>query len=240
MTSSHHEVRVVGPRESRSSHVHLPLVWTVSKAEDWQRGLSPFHLGPVPLYDGTVSQCMENSWQFSKCYAQHLSDDGRVLPAYYAWARRGWDSAAIRYPMGKGAKPEFCLWGEERLGYVDARKKVYWRLYRDAVRQTDAWERLCKMHNAGAIALWDFDGFDHEAQKMPLAEVIEQTRRPMGHAFVLKAMLLYGADVEADDVARLEGLTPTATRASPPVVASTQLGLFGEETPVSPNRHRRP
>jgi hypothetical protein len=236
---SQHHIRVVGPRESRSSYAGLVTIFTVSRAEDWQRELSPFHLGPVPLYDGTKARCMEGAWQFAKCYAQHLGPDGEVLPTYWSWARRGWNSPAIRYPMGKGAKPEFCLWGGQRLGYVDARKQVYWRLYRDAVRETAAWGRLVELHERGPMALWDFDGFDHDTHGMPLSEVIEQTKRPMGHAFVLKAMLLYGADIDADDVARLESL------AEPPAAPLLpQLGLF-EPTdaphPAGPApRNRRP
>jgi hypothetical protein len=185
---SQHHIKVVGPRDSRASYEDLTTIFTVSRAEDWQRELSPFHLGPIPLYDGTSARCLEGAWQFAKCYAQHLSPDGAVLPAYWSWARRGWSSHAIRYPMGKGAKPEFCLWDGQRLGYVDARKRVYWRLYRDAVRETGAWRRLVELHGRGPMALWDFDGFDHDSQRMPLSEVIEQTKRPMGHAFVLKAM----------------------------------------------------
>lgn len=218
---SQHHIKVVGPRDSRASYEDLTTIFTVSRAEDWQRELSPFHLGPIPLYDGTSARCLEGAWQFAKCYAQHLSPDGAVLPAYWSWARRGWSSHAIRYPMGKGAKPEFCLWDGQRLGYVDARKRVYWRLYRDAVRETGAWRRLVELHGRGPMALWDFDGFDHDSQRMPLSEVIEQTKRPMGHAFVLKAMLLYGADIEADAVAHLESASELV--AAP---QSSQLGLF--------------
>lgn len=237
--SGRHQVMVVGPRDARADYAHLPLVWTVSKAEtDWQRELSPFHLGPVPLYDGTRARCMENGWQAAKVYRQHLDEQGNILPSYFEWARRIWSAPAMRYPMGKGAKPEFLLWGEERLGYVDARKQVYWRLYRDAVKKTEGWRRLVDMHHTGAVALWDFDGFDHEAMGMPLADVIEQTGRPMGHAFVLKAMLLFGADVEADAVASLEG---GPGHASPQAAPAPQMSLFGDDPAPAPlSRARRP
>src|SRR5258708_5598355 len=106
-----HHVRIVGPRESRSNDPKVPLIWTVSKAEtDWQRELSPFHLGPVPLYDGTRAVSMENAYQFSKVYPVHVDETGAIKSDYWRWARRGWNSPAIRYPMGKGAKPLFSLW----------------------------------------------------------------------------------------------------------------------------------
>lgn len=229
MSANH--ILVVGPRESRASYAHLPVVFTVSKAEDWQRELSPFHLGPSPLYGGHVARCVENGWQFSKCYARDIGPAGEILPSYLPWARDGWARPAVRYPMGKGAKPEFCLWDGQRLGYVEARKQVYWRLYRDAVRQTDGWKRLVEMHERGPIALWDFDGFDHDRQGMPLSAVIEQTRRPMGHAFVLKAMLMYGTGIEADDIAGLESPAPTVPAPSPD---TPQIDLFAEAGVISP------
>lgn len=45
--------------------------------------------------------------------------------------------------------------------------------------------------NGEPLVLWDFDGYDHQALGISLAEVIEDPRRKMGHAFVL-AMLLEG------------------------------------------------
>jgi hypothetical protein len=51
------------------------IVNTTSKAEnDWQRDLSPFHLGPCELYDGHVSKNMENAWQYSKVYKNHTGE----------------------------------------------------------------------------------------------------------------------------------------------------------------------
>lgn len=231
-----HAIKVVGPRESRASYANLTTVFTVSRAEDWQRELSPFHLGPVRLYDGTSARCMENAYQFSKVYARHVGPRGEVSPAYWAWAREGWSRPAVRYPMGKGAKPEFVLWGGERLDYVECRRRVYWPLYRDAVRQTGAWRRLQELYLDGALALWDFDGFDHDGQGLSLSDVINQTRRPMGHAFVLKAMLLYGADVEADDVIRREAASGAVACA--PAPAAAQADLFTELEAPAPSRFR--
>lgn len=217
-------IRIVGPRESKQLRPAETLVWTVSNsASDWQRDLSPFILGPVPLYGGRQARSMENGWQFAKLYAVHADEGGEPTPAYWRWAENGWRQPAMRYPMGKGAKPLCCLWDGERLGYIDARKQVYWRLYRDAVRETPAWRRLQAMHADGDIALFDYDGFDHDAGRMPLAAVIEQDRRPMGHAFVLKAMLIFGPSVEADEV--------VCAAAAPEPQPAGQAGLF-DDTPA--------
>lgn len=118
-------VRVVGPRDPR-----VPgCVNTTSNSVNWSKGLSPFYLGPIPLYDGAVravSQTMESAWQFSKCYPCHVGEDGLPTPDYYKWAAVGWDvKRAVRYPMGKGAKPSYCWWGGEKLPYLEARKRVY-------------------------------------------------------------------------------------------------------------------
>ena len=203
-------VRVIGPRDLQHNgkpklNAGETLVWTVSKAaDDWQRELSPFHLGPVPLYDGRTARCMENAWQYAKVYAQHADASGQPLPHYWHWAEEGWAKPAVRYPMGKGAKPLYLLWQGERLGYIEARQRVYWRLYRDAVQATAGFNTLRSLHEQGPLCLFDFDGYDHEAMGLTLADVIRLTNRPMGHAFVLKAMLTQGHRVEAADVLEQE------------------------------------
>ena len=75
-------------------------------------------LGPVPLYSEMWSQNMENAWQYAKVYAQYEFD----MNAYWAWAQAGWNNPwAVRYPMGKGARPAYSLWAGDRLDYIAAR-----------------------------------------------------------------------------------------------------------------------
>jgi hypothetical protein len=105
--------------------------------------------------------------------------------------------------MGRDAKPLGSLWDGQLLDYVSARKLIYFPTYRDAVRSTDAFRRLSSLFKeTGQIVLWDFDGYDHDRLGMTLRDVIHCTEegRKMGHAFVLKCMLLYGEDVAPDDV----------------------------------------
>lgn len=218
-------MRVIGPRELKSAQERGEhIVSTVSAADqDWQRELSPFHLGPVPLYDGTTARCMENAWQYAKVYAAHADDTGAPTPAYWSWARLGWSRPAVRYPMGKGAKPLYCLWAGERLDYLSARAKVYWVLYRDAVRETAGFAHLRELHARGPLSLFDFDGYDAEMRGMCLREVTRYPNRPMGHAFVLKAMLLYGADVAPQDLDHDSRQESLRSHALPPESAQSEL-----------------
>jgi len=197
-----HPIRVIGPRElEEARRAGENIVSTVSAAEqDWQRELSPFHLGPVELYDGHRARCMENGWQFAKVYACHADEEGKPLPAYWEWAQAGWAKPAQRYPMGKGAKPMYSLWDGEHLGYLEARARVYWPLYRDAVRNTAGFARLQELHAKGPLSLFDFDGYDAQARCLSIKDVSLYVPRPMGHAFVLKAMLMYGPDVAPSDL----------------------------------------
>jgi hypothetical protein len=84
----------------------------------------------------------------------------------------------------------YCLWGTERLGYIEARKRVFARLYATTVVVTPAFTQLLALYRErGTITLWDFDGYDHRALGMTYQDVLNCETKTMGHAFVL-AMLL--------------------------------------------------
>ncbi len=157
------------------------------------RMLSPFVLGPVATYDGLVSRNMENAWQFSKVYKGQLIG-GEIPPAWFKWRDMGWaDRKAHRYPMGRGAVPQFSWWDGERLGYVEARKRIYAPVYAKAVEDTVAFDMLNNLYQRGDdLVLLDYDAYDHHALGMHLTEVIDDPKRKMGHAFVL-AMMLEGS-----------------------------------------------
>lgn len=162
---------------------------------DWPSGLSPFLLGPCPLYASPkvplCSKTMENAWQYAKLYPSHADTEGQPTVDYWEWACGGWNnSKAVRYPMGKGAVPLCSLWEGKCLGYVDARKKIYGPLYRDAVKNTPAYRTLQNFLLDGVeLVIRDFDGYDHLAKNMSLSEVLNFPNRKMGHAFVLAMML---------------------------------------------------
>lgn len=220
-------IHVIGPRDRNAYPGVLTINTTSHAIDDWQRGLSPFALGPVSLYGGRHARLVENAWQFAKVYATHIDAAGAVTPEYWRWAEAGWRSSTpIRYPMEKGRTPEFLLWGEERLGYIEARKRVYFTLYRDAVRKGPAFPRLQRIAASQEVSLWDFDGYDHEDAGMTLTDVMHCENRKMGHSFVLKVMLVYGPDVTPEQVMAAEAarpdLRPTSRHREPPA----QRALF--------------
>lgn len=185
-------VRVVGPRDPTSRDELV--INTTSRSGTWSRGLSPFFLGPIPLYEGAVlpqATNLENAWQFSKVYAEDLSPSGDPAPSYFNWAKNGWsDPRAHRYPKGKGARPEYTWWAGQKLDYIAARKKVYIPLYARAVVKTDAFVRLKTLYRIeGRLTLWDFDGYDHTSLGMTLKDAVNDPKRKLGHAFVLAYLL---------------------------------------------------
>lgn len=170
----------------------VAVVDTTSKADDWRRDLSPFHLGPCELYNGIVSQNMENAWQFAKVYSEDTDTAGNPTQSYWAWARLGWaDNTPHRYPKGKGRAPEYSLWDGQRLDYIDARKQIYAPLYAEAVQATAGYQTLVGLYQTNQkLYLRDWDGWSMQRHGMTsLSDVLNNPRRKMGHAFVL-AMLL--------------------------------------------------
>lgn len=164
------------------------------------KDLSPFYLGPykwienVGLDDtpfGMIALNVENLWQYSKVYQQHITGTGNIDPAFFDWRAGGFNKVkADRYPMGKGAKPAFSYWQGEHLDYVTARKKIYIPAYRDLVLQTNSYAMLYQWVMEGRdIILRDFDGYDHVKMGMTLADVVNNPKKSMGHAFIIAGLL---------------------------------------------------
>jgi hypothetical protein len=171
------------------------VVDTTSKSGQWSE-LSPFLLGPCPLYGTYVSLNMENGWQYAKVYEQYTYVCKTSLPYgvepstnYWKWATTGWsDKVAHRFPMGKGEKPLFSLWDGNKLSYIDARKQIYVPLYARAVVEKSAYIELQKLLVEGKdLVLRDWDGYDHTG--VTLSQVLNNPQRKMGHAFVLEMLL---------------------------------------------------
>lgn len=185
-------IHVIGPNSKTPAD--LEVINTTSRSSTWSRSLSPFFLGPVDLYDGYVSQNVENAWQFSKIYEFYLQRDNSIGEDYFKWAKAGWnDSKAHRYPMGKGnATPLYSYWNGEKLDYVSARKKIYIPLYSKAVKQTNAFLKLTEHYkNNKNICLWDFDAHGLEPGTFDYWDLWNNPKIKVGHAYVL-AMLLEG------------------------------------------------
>ena len=106
---------------------------TSKSQEEWSRGLSPFNLGPVDLYKNYQALNVENAWQFSKVYTEHLNETGDPSDEWWQWAKTGWSNPkAERSPMGmnqyelpnitgRGATREYSYWDGHKYKYIDAR-----------------------------------------------------------------------------------------------------------------------
>lgn len=181
------KIRVVGMYNKITAGV---AVDTTSRSGRWS-GLSPFNLGPCSLYNSLEAQNFENAWQYAKVYKAHADANGNPTQAYWDWAMEGWaNPKAVRYPMGRGAKPLYSLWDGNRLGYIEARKTIYGPIYADLVQQTQSWRDLQTLHaNESLIVLRDYDGYDHDDKGLNFVEVLNNPAKKMGHAFVLKMLL---------------------------------------------------
>lgn len=165
---------------------------TTSRSNNWSVNLSPFFLGPIKLYGDFISKNMENAWQYSKVYEYYLEKDGSVGDRYFNWAQDGWNNTrAVRYPMGKDAKPLYSYWNGDKLDYVSARKKIYLPLYAEAVQKTNAFQILKRKYEEGDICLFDFDVHNVTSGTIDYYEIINDPTKKFGHAYVL-GMLLEG------------------------------------------------
>jgi len=172
-------VFVYGPRDNAPDDV----INTTSKSKEWN-GLSPFFLSPVNINAYNV----ENVWQYSKVYPHQVDENNNPTDDYFEWRKKGFATRrAIRYPMGKGAIPLYSLWNGEKLDYIEARKKIYYPVYSQAVMRTETYKKLYELFQEENVHLWDYDGYDY--RHTTLKEVLNNPKRKMGHAFVLVALL---------------------------------------------------
>ena len=165
-----------------------PVVIDTTSNSGEYRDLSPFVLPAPPAKN------FENLWQYSKVYKKFIMPiDGYPDASWYKWRDVGYNnSRAIRYPMGKGAIPEYSFWDGEKLDYIQARKKIYAPEYAKNVIETLAFKRLKHIYQDcynTELLLLDYDAYDHIKLGMSLIDVINNPKRKMGHAFVLVMML---------------------------------------------------
>lgn len=185
-------VYVWGPKDK--SPKDIEVINTTSRSINWSRGLSPFFLGPCELYGDYVASNVENAWQFCKVYSEFVDSQQNPTQDYFEWAIRGWSNPlAIRYPMGKGRKPLYSMWDGQKLGYIEARKRIYVPIYAKALVESEAYKKLKELYKKKKeIHLWDFDGYDYIGRKMTFKDVINNSEQSMGHAFVIANLLMKG------------------------------------------------
>lgn len=167
---------------------------TTTKSNNWSKGLSPMLVGMI-FSDNGIARNMENFWQYAKVYEHQVDSNQNPLPEYFEWKNKGYNKEwADRYPAGKGAIPLYTWYCGEKLGYIEARKKLYLKYYQDAVIHTEAFKILketwlnCKKDNTDIILL-DFDAYNHRKLNYTWEDILNDEKRKMGHAFILAKIL---------------------------------------------------
>ncbi len=167
------------------------VIDTTSRSSNWSAGLSPFFVGPVDLYGDYKSHNVENGWQYSKLFAYYADENGDPTDRYFKWAQEGWSKIrADRYPMGKGIVPLCSIWNGEKLDYISARKKIYIPLYKSAVENTFAFNKLKEIYKTGEpLYLRDFDAHNLQPGAFSYDKLWDNPNIKVGHAYVLAMML---------------------------------------------------
>jgi len=161
---------------------------TTSRSNNWSKGFSPFMLKPY-----CVPNCynIENLHQFSKVYKEYIGEDGNPTQEWFRWREKGFSTRrGVRYPMGKGVKPEYSYWFGKKFDYIEARKNIYVPIYCQSVVLSEAYMKLYEMYkkDESDIYLIDFDGYNNEELGLSMKQVINNPKN-LGHAFCIKAVL---------------------------------------------------
>jgi hypothetical protein len=198
---------------------------------------SPYgDIGPYVLKN-EQGQLMENIYQFSKVYetvpkskqiysrwdnrviwdcpSEKHVEDGEVNDAYWKWREAGMNAKeAIRYPVGMKHRGQclYALWEGEKLNYVQARKEIYMKTYKELVMKEPKFIKLKKWLKEGKnLLIIEIDGPHQEsldyykqkynvqddfieqstmlATKENLEIMLNDTRHNYGHAYCLSACL---------------------------------------------------
>ena len=153
---------------------------------------------------------------------RHYDEDtDAVMPAYWKWRDKGIQNPyAVRYPNGFHGRHKvlFSLWPKdsgghyERLGYIEARKKIYCGEYTRLAPHTPHFKKLKAMLDSGVhLQILEVDGPDPTLTYAPYDQIsrddpglvitkevirtlINDPRKPFGHGYTVAALLLDGAD----------------------------------------------
>lgn len=162
-----------------------------SSSTPFYRELSPMKLGPITA-GGLTAQNLENLWQFSKVYEEEVDEKGDPLPIFFKRLQRGCDAEKGKRRKIKGTVL-YTYWEDEKLTYLEARKRIYVPLYVKYVQQTGAWRALSNM--PGSILINGYDGRPYK----DLRKEYDRVDKPFGHELVLCAMLEGKLDLETGE-----------------------------------------
>ena len=140
------------------------------------RELSPFYAGPITSADGVKAEIFEIFWQCGKVYPCH-DDNGTPNDAYFEWRNYFYSQTECTKDLMRHTCKSigyehkdaryFAYFDKEKgdfvpLGYVDARKKVYFPEYAKLIYNTESFQYLKSLVDSGKkIALVDFDACNY-------------------------------------------------------------------------------
>jgi len=185
---------------------------------------------------------MENIWQFAKVYTNvpkstqkysrynsrviwdhpaeiHVREDGTLTEEYWAWKKKGMTCKdAVRYPVGFHHRHK-CLYSlseenlEEKLDYIQSRKKIYLPVYTKCVQDLPQFIELkSRLERGENLLIIEVDG-PHE-ESMPYYQenygveddfiskdtvlvtsehmriMLNDSKHPFGHGYCLGMALL--------------------------------------------------
>lgn len=157
------------------------VINTTSISKDFGKNFSPFLCQGDIILDGLKAHNVENLWQYTKVYGEHVDH----LEEWIRWRDKGLAlRRAVRYPMGKGAKPFFSRWQDKELGYIEARKTIYIPAY---IQKLDKYcqrqiNSLIDILSITDVYLWDFDVFPTEAS---FEDLVADPSISLGHGFIV-------------------------------------------------------
>lgn len=197
-TSVLHPVYLANKRQTKG--LVGVVIDVTSRATDKYQRLSPFYphasadgqpLLPIPGAEhlGWQSYSVEGIWQGLKCI---VSENARApsasMAAQYAGAPEGTDVSKFRNrsmtKLKRKGRPEGHVWmaDNSRLGYVEARRKIYLPAYRHMLREhaQDLLADMREILRTQPITLLDYD----------TNADVENTKRPLAHASIIRAELM--------------------------------------------------
>lgn len=167
----------------------------MEKHPTFAKDLSPFFVGPVIGSDGVRAEIFEIFWQCGKVYPCH-DEGGKPNSAYFEWrnsfyAKEECTKDLMRHTcksIGYEHKDAryFAYYDKEKgdylpLGYVEARKKVYFPEYAKLICNTESFKYLQSLVDSGKkIALVDFDACNYNeecAMKKEYASYINKCKK---------------------------------------------------------------
>lgn len=156
-------------------------------------------------------------------YEEHVNVSGEILPDYFHWREKGLTNPrAVRWPQwhidreykcySSQTAPLYSFYNGEKLGYIEARKKIYFDQYSKLVKNHPLFQELLELFKSGQnILLIEWDGPQQrslpyyqskyqvekdfiinstiDATKRNLEIMMNDPKHPFGHGYCLAAIL---------------------------------------------------